>query len=85
MSMRQKILCIANCCVSNSRDSSAQQDFETTHGKINFDYASHFEPLRERFRARATEVCAGAGIEVEHVNKSHIRKEDLVQRVLAER
>lgn len=50
-----------------------------------FDYAQFAEPLRERVRSRALEVCAAAGLEIEHVSKSHIRKEDLVQRVLATR
>ena len=47
-----------------------------------FDYAQFAEPLRERIRERAQEVCAAAGIQIEHVNKSHIRKEELVSRVL---
>lgn len=50
-----------------------------------FDYARFAEPLRDRIRARAQDVCAAAGIEVEHVSKNHIRKEELVQRVLASR
>ena len=50
-----------------------------------FDYPRFAEPLRERIRQRAQEVCAAAGVEIEHVNKSHIRKEDLVARVLAAR
>ena len=41
-----------------------------------FDYPRFAEPLRERIRARAHEVCAEAGIEIEHVGKSHIRKEE---------
>lgn len=50
-----------------------------------FDYAQFAEPLRERIRARAVQVCAAAGLEIEHVSKSHIRKEELVQRVLTRR
>jgi len=50
-----------------------------------FDNAQFAEPLRERIRARAVEVCAAAGIEIEHVSKSHIRKEGLVARVLRAR
>ena len=50
-----------------------------------FDYARFAEPLRERIRERAQEACAAAGIEIEHVSKSHIRKEELVARVLAGR
>jgi hypothetical protein len=50
-----------------------------------FDYPKFAEPLRERIRERAQQVCAANGINIEHVNKSHIRKEDLVARVLATR
>ena len=50
-----------------------------------FDYARFAEPLRERIRARAQEACAEAGIEIEHINKAHIRKEDVVAKVLARR
>jgi len=50
-----------------------------------FDYAKFAEPLCQIVRERAAQVCAKAGLEIEHVRKSHIRKEDLVQRVLATR
>jgi hypothetical protein len=50
-----------------------------------FDYARFAEPLRERIRSRAQEACAEAGIAIEHLNKPHIRKEDVVAKVLARR
>jgi len=50
-----------------------------------FDYARFAEPLRERIRARAQEACAEAGIQIEHINKPHIRKEEVVAKVLARR
>ena len=50
-----------------------------------FDYARFAEPLRERIRARALEVCAEAGVEIEHINKPHIRKEEVVAKVIARR
>jgi hypothetical protein len=50
-----------------------------------FDYPRFAEPLRERIRQQAQQVCEAAGVRIEHVNKSHIRKEDLVARVLAAR
>src|ERR1700680_4075416 len=59
--------------------------FLNANGIRIFDYARFAEPLRERIRVRSQEVCAAAGIEIEHVNKSHIRKEDLVARVLQAR
>ena len=56
-----------------------------THGIRVFDYPRFAEPLRDRIRERAQEVCLAAGIEIAHVSKSHIRKEELVARVLAGR
>lgn len=50
-----------------------------------FAYAKFAEPLRNRVRERAHQACVDAGIEIEHVSKSHIRKEELVARVLATR
>lgn len=50
-----------------------------------FDYPKFAEPLRDRIREVAHQVCADAGIEIEHVSKSHVRKEELVARVLATR
>jgi len=49
------------------------------------DYPRFAEPLRERIRERAQQVCEAAGVQIEHVNTSHMRKEDLVVRVLAVR
>jgi len=50
-----------------------------------FDYPRFAEPLRERIRERAQQVCETASVQIKRVNKSHIRKEDLVTRVLAVR
>jgi hypothetical protein len=51
-----------------------------------FDYAAQFAaPLRERVREAAAAVAAAAGITIEHIAKSYIRKEDVVAKVLAAR
>lgn len=50
-----------------------------------FDYARFAEPLRERIRTGAQQACEKAGIEIEHINKPHIRKEEVVAKVLARR
>jgi hypothetical protein len=50
-----------------------------------FDCPRFAEPLRERIRERAQQVCEAAGVQIEHVNKSHVRKEDLLARVLPQR
>ena len=59
--------------------------FLYAHGIRIFDYPKFAEPLRERIREHAQAVGAANGVSIEHVNKAHIRKEDLVARVLAER
>ncbi|HNR84780.1 MAG TPA: hypothetical protein PKJ73_14885, partial [Ottowia sp.] len=48
-----------------------------------FDCPRFAEPLRDRIHQRAQQVCEAAGVHIEHVNKAHIRKEDLVAKVLA--
>src|SRR5262245_39613412 len=50
-----------------------------------FDYPRFAEPLRDRVRERAAELAAAAGITIEHIARSHIRKEDVVAAVLAAR
>ena len=55
--------------------------FPYAHGILIFDYPRFAEPLRDCIRQRTQEVCAAAGVGIEHVNKSHVRKVDLVARV----
>jgi len=50
-----------------------------------FDYARFAEPLRESIRAAAEAAATAAGAAMQHVNKAHIRKEDVVAAVLKER
>jgi hypothetical protein len=50
-----------------------------------FDYPRFAEPLRDRVRERAAELAHAAGVTIEHIAKSHIRKEDIVARVLTRR
>jgi hypothetical protein len=50
-----------------------------------FDYPSFAQTLRDRVRAAAAALAAGAGVTIEHISKSHIRKEAVVQRVLEQR
>jgi hypothetical protein len=59
--------------------------FLSARGIRIFDYPRFAEPLRERIRARAQEVSGQAGVAIEHINKAHIRKEDVVAKVLAAR
>jgi hypothetical protein len=50
-----------------------------------FDYPRFAEPLRDRVRERAADLAAAAGVTIEHVANSHIRKEDVIAKVLTER
>ena len=50
-----------------------------------FDYPRFAEPLRDQVRERAAELAGAAGITIEHIAKNHIRKEDVVARVLVVR
>jgi hypothetical protein len=50
-----------------------------------FDYPQFAATLRERVRERAALLAAQAGIVIEHIAKSHIRKEAVVARVLETR
>jgi len=50
-----------------------------------FDYPRFAEPLREALRERAQELAQSAGIEIEHIAKAHVRKEEVVAKVLERR
>ena len=50
-----------------------------------FDFPELASTLRDHVRERAASVAAGAGVTIEHIAKSHIRKEDVVAKVLAQR
>jgi len=59
--------------------------FLHAHGIRIFDYPQFAMALRDRVRDRATSVAAAAGIMIEHIAKAHIRKEDVVAKVLEQR
>jgi hypothetical protein len=50
-----------------------------------FDYTQFAQGLRDRVRTAAASLAAEAGITIEHVAKSHVRKEDIVADVLEQR
>jgi predicted transcriptional regulator len=47
-----------------------------------FDYPRFAEPFKEELRANAERLAKDNGLEIEFVAKTHIRKEDLVKKVL---
>ena len=50
-----------------------------------FDYPQFAMKLRDRVRDRATALADEAGVAIEHIAKSHVRKEEIVARVLEQR
>ena len=50
-----------------------------------FDYPQFAQTLRDRVRDGAALLAANSGIGIEHIAKSHVRKEEVVARVLAQR
>jgi len=50
-----------------------------------FDYPKFAEPFRDELRTNAEQIAKSNDIEIEFVRKSHIRKEDLVKKVLKNR
>ena len=50
-----------------------------------FKYPDFAMTLRERVRERVASVVADAGVTVQHIAKSHIRKEAVVAKVLEQR
>lgn len=51
-------------------------------GLCIFDYPVFASTLRDRVRERAVSVAAEAGVTIEHISKSHLRKEAIVAKVL---
>jgi len=50
-----------------------------------FDYPEFASTLRDRVREAAVSLASEAGIAIEHVAKSHVRKEAIVAKVLDQR
>ena len=50
-----------------------------------FDYPKFAEPFKESLRANAEQIATDNNIKIEFVAKTHIRKEDLVKKVLDKR
>ena len=50
-----------------------------------FDYARFAEPLREHIRNAAAALAMRHGVRIEHIAKAHVRKEEVVAKVVAAR
>ena len=63
-------------------DADGMTRFLHANGVRIFDYPQFAMTLRDRVRDRAASLAAEAGVTIEHIGKAHIRKEDVVARVL---
>ena len=59
--------------------------FLNAQGIRIFDYPKFAKTLKDRIREHAIMLAAEGGITIEHINRSHIRKEDVVAQVLKQR
>jgi len=59
--------------------------FLHANGVRIFDYPQFAMTLRDRVRDRAALLATEAGVSIEHIGQAHIRKEDVVARVLEQR
>jgi len=59
--------------------------FLNANGIRIFDYPKFAMPLRDQIRDNAARLAADAGVTIEHIAKAHIRKEDVVAKVLKQR
>ncbi len=50
-----------------------------------FDYPQFAATLRDKVRENAAKVAEAAGVAIEHISKSHIRKEDAAAKAIAQR
>lgn len=56
-----------------------------THRIRIFDYPQFADQIRHHIRENAERIAEESGIEIEHIRKAHIRKEDIVKKVLKKR
>jgi hypothetical protein len=50
-----------------------------------FDYPQFAAGLRDKVRENAAKLAAAASVSIEHISKSHVRKEDIVAKAIAKR
>ncbi len=55
------------------------------NGILIFEYPKFAAKLRDGLRENAAKVAGAAGVSIEHVTKSYLRKEDLVAKAIAKR
>ncbi len=50
-----------------------------------FDYAKFGEPYRDKLKENAQSLAAGAGLEIEYIRNSGVRKEAVIESILKKR
>ena len=65
--------------------SAGMTSYLKAHGIRIFDYTKFAEPLRDQIRSNAERLAEENGVEIQFLRKSNIRKETIVDKILAER
>jgi hypothetical protein len=65
--------------------SDGMTSYLTAQGIRVFDYTKFAEPLRDQIRSNAEALAEQSGIEIQFLRTSNIRKESVVQKIVAER
>lgn len=65
--------------------SAGMTSYLKTHGIRIFDYTKFAEPLRDQIRRNAERLAEENGVELQFLRKSNIRKEAVVDKLLAQR
>jgi len=65
--------------------SAGMTSYLKAHGIRIFDYTKFAEPLRDEIRSNAEKLAKENGIEIEFLRKRNVRKEAIVEKILAQR
>jgi hypothetical protein len=81
--------CYDRVIIHGSLPGFGHSDGMTSYLKANgirsFDYTKFAEPLRDQIRNNAERLAEQNGIEIQFLRRSNIRKESVVQKILAKR
>jgi len=83
------VSCFDRVIIHGTLPGFGHSDGMTSYLKANgiriFDYTKFAEPLRDQIRSNAESLAEQSGIEIQFLRKGNIRKESVVQKIVAER
>jgi len=83
------VSCFDRVIIHGTLPGFGHSDGMTSYLKANgiriFDYTQFAEPLRDQIRSNAESLAEQSGIEIQFLRKGNIRKESVVQKIVAER